>query len=480
MERFPLSANEPFPPMLGRKQEINLQLNQILDAVLIVAAFVVAHSIRYYGHELLFAPLGRPQIESIEKFFWIAAITAPFLPIILEFEGFYKSVLHKSTWQSLRQVAKGFLWIGLAIAAFVIFFKTTVGSRLFLPLFGGCSAFLLLSKDLAVRAHLRRKVRSEGLRERVIVAGTPDATEQFLGSLAPEQGELLNVVGRIDLEKDGVGALIDCMHDSAAERVIFATAHVYFDKIEEGIHACETEGVEAWLAADFIQTSIARPQFDVFGGRPMLVFRTTPDVSWALLFKDVMDRGGALVLLIGTSPLWLFAAIGIKLSSPGRVFFRQERSGRHGKPFSMLKFRTMASDAEQQKLKLESRNEMSGPVFKMDDDPRVFGFGSMLRRRSIDELPQLLNVLAGDMSLVGPRPLPTYEIAKIEDSAQRRRLSVKPGLTCLWQISGRNKITSFEDWVALDLRYIDNWSIWLDIVILLKTIPAVLVSKGAK
>lgn len=467
--------------MLGRKQEINLQLNQILDAALIVVAFVVAHSIRYYGHDLIFAPVGRPQIEGIEKFLWIAAITAPFLPIVLEFEGYYQSPLHKSTWQSLRQLSKGLLWIGLAIAAFVIFFRTSVESRFFLPLFGGFAAMLLLAKEAGVRAHLRRKVRSEDLRERVILAGTPDATENFLASLAPEQGDLINVVGKIDLQKDPLQKLVDCMHVTAAERVIFATAHVYFDRIEEAIHACETEGVEAWLAADFIQTSIARPQFDVFGGRPMLVFRTTPDVSWALLFKDVIDRLGALAILVLSSPLWLFAAIGIKLFAPGGgVFFRQERSGRHGKPFMILKFRTMVADAEQKKLELEAKNEMQGPVFKMDDDPRVFKFGRMLRRRSIDELPQLLNVLAGDMSLVGPRPLPTYEIAKIEDSAQRRRLSMKPGLTCLWQISGRNKITSFGDWVALDLRYIDNWSIWLDFVILLKTIPAVLFSKGAK
>ena len=140
----------------------------------------------------------------------------------------------------------------------------------------------------------------------------------------------------------------------------------------------------------------------------------------------------------------------------------------------------MGIDAEERKKELEAENEMSGPVFKVDKDPRVFKFGNFLRRRSIDELPQLLNVLMGQMSLVGPRPLPTDEVARIERTSQRRRLSMKPGLTCFWQVSGRNSITSFEEWVELDLKYIDNWSIWLDIKILFSTIPAVLFRRGAK
>jgi lipopolysaccharide/colanic/teichoic acid biosynthesis glycosyltransferase len=161
------------------------------------------------------------------------------------------------------------------------------------------------------------------------------------------------------------------------------------------------------------------------------------------------------------------------------VFFRQERAGHYGKGFKMWKFRTMHSDAEARRVELESLNEMSGPVFKIKDDPRIFRFGRWLRKTSIDELPQLINVLRGEMSLVGPRPLPVYEIQRIEKHAQRRRLSVKPGLTCLWQVTGRNGITNFEDWVALDLKYIDNWSLWLDVKILLQTLPAVLRGLGA-
>jgi exopolysaccharide biosynthesis polyprenyl glycosylphosphotransferase len=212
----------------------------------------------------------------------------------------------------------------------------------------------------------------------------------------------------------------------------------------------------------------------------MLVFSTTPEISWALMVKSIIDRTIAVVLLIPGSILFLIAAVGIRLTSPGPIIFRQTRAGRHGKPFTMYKFRSMHSDAEMRRAELEAFNEMSGPVFKVEKDPRITKFGSWLRKTSIDELPQLINVLQGHMSLVGPRPLPIYEVEKFENTAQRRRLSVKPGLTCLWQVSGRNKVTDFSEWVKLDLKYIDNWSIWLDLKILLKTIPVVLLGLGAK
>jgi lipopolysaccharide/colanic/teichoic acid biosynthesis glycosyltransferase len=173
-------------------------------------------------------------------------------------------------------------------------------------------------------------------------------------------------------------------------------------------------------------------------------------------------------------------ALVIRLTSPGPILFRQKRAGRFGKPFVMLKFRSMTTDAEMRQAELEAFNQMSGPVFKLENDPRITPFGHLLRRWSLDELPQLLNVLSGDMSLVGPRPLPIYEVERFENSAQRRRLSVKPGLTCLWQISGRNQVRDFRDWVRLDLDYIDRWSLALDLKILLRTIPAVLSGFGAK
>ncbi|RYD83946.1 MAG: exopolysaccharide biosynthesis polyprenyl glycosylphosphotransferase, partial [Verrucomicrobiaceae bacterium] len=265
--------------------------------------------------------------------------------------------------------------------------------------------------------------------------------------------------------------------------VLFATKNSEFEKVARAVEACELQGVEAWIAASFIRSQIARPVFDAVGAKPMLVLRSTPELSWELMFKGFIDVAGSVIIILFTLPFWIIAAVGIKLASPGSpVFFSQMRAGRYGKPFKMWKFRTMMPNAEEllQKIKEDHGNQMGGPVFKLDGDPRIFPFGAFLRKFSIDELPQLLNVLMGDMSLVGPRPLPLYEVEAFRELSHRRRLSVKPGITCEWQAGGRNQITNFDEWVKMDLRYIDNWSLGLDIRILLRTIPAVLFGRGAK
>jgi len=250
--------------------------------------------------------------------------------------------------------------------------------------------------------------------------------------------------------------------------------------VEAVIKTCEIEGVEAWLVADFFHTQISQPTFDDFSGRPIIVFRSAPGTSWQSIFKSVFDFVGALVALIIFAVPMLIVAVIIKLSSPGPVMFRQQRAGLNGAPFTMFKFRTMVTNAEQLKQELAVLNEMTGPVFKLTKDPRVTRIGKWLRRTSVDEFPQFFNVLRGEMSLVGPRPLPVDEVRRFDDVAHRRRLSVKPGLTCLWQISGRNQISDFREWVRLDLHYIDNWSLWLDLQIILRTIPVVLFGRGAK
>ncbi|MES2571378.1 MAG: sugar transferase, partial [Verrucomicrobiota bacterium] len=274
--------------------------------------------------------------------------------------------------------------------------------------------------------------------------------------------------------------LINALHEHSVSRVIFAGGHSHLIRLQEAIGACEIEGVEARLVADFIRTSIARPTFDVFGSRPVLVFRTTPDISWSLAIKSLIDRLGALIGLLLAAPLIAVLAVGIKITSPGPVFFKQLRGGKNGRPFTMYKLRSMRSDAAMLQAELAVHNQMTGPVFKIDNDPRITGFGKFLRKTSLDELPQLFNVFRGEMSLVGPRPLPIYEVAKFETTAQRRRLSMKPGLTCLWQVSGRSACKDFDQWVSLDLKYIDQWSLWLDLKILLRTIPVVLLGLGAK
>jgi exopolysaccharide biosynthesis polyprenyl glycosylphosphotransferase len=200
--------------------------------------------------------------------------------------------------------------------------------------------------------------------------------------------------------------------------------------------------------------------------------------SWGATLKRCFDVVGATALLFCCSPILLAAAAAIKLTSRGPVLFTQERVGLHKRTFRIYKFRTMVPDAEKRQAELEARNEVTGPVFKIRQDPRVTRIGSLLRKTSIDEMPQLLNVIKGDMSLVGPRPLPLRDYAGFSEDSHRRRLSVRPGITCSWQIEGRSSIP-FDQWMRLDLQYIDKWSFWLDLRILLKTVPAVLKGSGA-
>jgi exopolysaccharide biosynthesis polyprenyl glycosylphosphotransferase len=319
-----------------------------------------------------------------------------------------------------------------------------------------------------------------GSGERIIMAGEKDMLRDLVSTFTPSQRLEIKVVETVDLEVLETDALISAIHRHNVGRVVLAFSRLELDKVQRAIEACEIEGVEAWLSVDFIRTSVARPTYERLGQRPMLVFRATPELSWALMVKNAIDRFGAAAGLILLSPLFALLAIAVRLSSSGPVIFTQRRAGIHGSPFTMLKFRTMFLDAEKQHADLAAMNEMSGPVFKIENDPRVTPIGRWLRRTSLDELPQLVNVLFGEMSLVGPRPLPLYEVENFKNTSHRRRLSMKPGLTCLWQIRGRNNVTSFDEWVRMDLEYIDHWSLGLDFRILLGTIPAVLLGAGAK
>jgi exopolysaccharide biosynthesis polyprenyl glycosylphosphotransferase len=462
--------------MLGRRQEFNLKLIQILDSVLLALAFWAAYALRDHGTTLF----GWLAIPPMEEFYWQMLLIVPFTPLVLERFGFYAHPAQKTTMRSLTQLCQGLLIMVLLTSLFVAFGKQAAKSRAVVLLFPVLAIPMLLAREYLTRRWLHKQIAKGQYKQRVILAGPPQDVEKLLASLAPAQLAELDLVDRIDISVEPVERLVIALHEKSVERVIFAAAHVHLNRIEEAVNACEIEGVEAWLWADFIQTSIARPTFDAMGGKPMLVFRCTPEVSWALFVKSVIDKIGALVALLLASPLMIMAWIGIRIASPGPAIFKQMRSGRHGHPFRMYKFRTMCTDAEQKQQELLAMNQMNGPVFKIEGDPRIFPFGKWLRKLSIDELPQLINVLKGDMSLVGPRPLPVYEVEQFADPAHRRRLSMKPGITCLWQISGRNEIKDFHQWVELDLKYIDNWSLWLDISILLRTIPAVLFGSGAK
>jgi len=241
---------------------------------------------------------------------------------------------------------------------------------------------------------------------------------------------------------------------------------------------CERLGVKATYHADIFDSRIARA---CFGGpaapAAVVQMRVAPE-DWRLAVKRMLDVVGAAAALVALSPIMAAAAVAIKATSRGPVIYRQERYGLNRRRFWMLKFRTMVQEADRLQAALEEQNEVDGPVFKIANDPRITRVGRFLRKTSIDELPQLVNVLKGEMSLVGPRPLPLRDVSKFTRTADLRRFSVRPGITGAWQISGRSQ-TGFDRWIQLDLDYIDRWSLLLDFALLLRTIPAVLRGTGA-
>ena len=463
--------------MISQRHEINLQLLKVVDALLLGVLFWFAHFLRYNNMIILDRLV---EIDPFSSFLWMLAVIVPFAPFFLELQGFYSHPQEKNGWISLQQIASAGVWLFVLLGAAVIFLRLQVPSRSVLILFGIFAPVALIFRERIHQWFYLNRVKAGAIGERIVIAGEPSSMDRLLAGFTPTQKMEIRVVERIDLASRPIEDLVAAVHRSSVGRVVLAFSRMELEKVQLAIEACEVEGVEAWLSTEFIATSIARPSFSTLGARPMLVFRTTPEISWALFIKNTIDRIGAIAGLILLSPIFLLIAIAIKLTSPGPVLFRQQRAGLQGQPFEMLKFRTMHSDAEQRRADLMDLNEMKGPVFKITNDPRITPLGRFLRRTSLDEFPQLVNVLQGQMSLVGPRPLPVYEVEMFERAVHRRRLSMKPGLTCLWQIRGRNTVKNFDDWVRMDLEYIDNWSLFLDSYIILRTVPTVLFGIGAR
>ena len=465
--------------MLRRDQQLRTQIQQLLDAGLFALALWLAHLCREsWVPEFLwwnFDP-----IEPFARFKGLYLMIIPSAPLILETQEFYKRPLFCPRRRTAWLLFKGCLIATVTVILVMFLFRMGDLARSVILLFGGISFGLVFLKDELLRAYYRSQLGQSQNQKRVILVGAAEDTARMKDEIQDKAQESMEVVGELDLNESTVGHLVKLLHDCSANGVIINARHIYFGQVEKAIQTCELEGVETWLIADFFRTHISQTTFDDLFGKPVLVFRSAPEASWQGVIKQAIDWVGAAFLLLFASPLFLFAAIAIRRTSPGPIFFRQRRAGLNGQPFTMLKFRTMVSDAEQRQHELAALNEMDGPVFKVTNDPRVTSIGRWLRKSSVDELPQLLNVLRGEMSLVGPRPLPVDEVQRFDDPAHRRRLSVKPGLTCLWQVSGRNNVRDFKDWVRLDLEYIDNWSLWLDLKILWRTIPVVLVGTGAK
>lgn len=471
---------------ISRKETFSIQLVQIVDCALILLGFWLGLLIRNVLVDYMdFVPYldqfpqGYLSVQDIA--FWGFGIT-PFIPYILEKFNFYRNMRLKKLSTSLIQMIQGLVTVIAIFGGLSVILKIPHQSRLFLLVSSVFIILLLLARIAALKAYYRAKMNRQILRVRLALIGSEENCKTWFESLVEEEQSAVDLHFIFPIREQDLDSLEKKLVEHAIEKVIIHTSQTPFEKVSQVIELCETLGVESCLDASFIRARIASPSFETVLGQPMLVLRTTPSMSWSYFLKNVMDKVGALLLILLSSPLWIIAAIGIAMSDKGPLFFRQDRAGKYGKPFKMWKFRTMCVNAEAKlaQLKEEQGNQMSGPVFKLDNDPRIFPFGRFLRKTSIDELPQLLNVLLGDMSLVGPRPMACYELPDIEKTKHRRKMSVKPGITCIWQVEGRNTITDFDEWVDLDLKYIDNWSLWLDIKLLLKTLPAVLFSKGAK
>ncbi|MEI9959614.1 MAG: sugar transferase [Limisphaerales bacterium] len=463
--------------MLQRDRQIRTQVQQIADACLFALALWLSYMLR--ANPEVIATLNLKAASSFDDFLWLYVVLIPGAPLILESQGFYKheplSSRREILWPLLTSCV--FITVGLVLTSY--FFHLNV-ARGIIVWFGFIAFGVIWLKEEFFRLLFRTRIGQSQLNRRFIIAGTEVEIARVRHDLKQRNDMNIEIVAEFNLGRLGMPELTQTLHEHSVNGVILNARHTFFEQVESVIKTCELEGVEVWLIADFFATQISRTSFDELMGRPLLIFRTAPETSWQSLAKQFLDFAGALILLLLLSPLFLFIAIAIKLTSPGPVFFKQQRSGLNGSPFTLFKFRTMVTNAEQFKHELQAMNEMTGPVFKVTNDPRVTRMGKWLRKYSLDELPQFINVVRGEMSLVGPRPLPVDEVRRFNDLAHRRRLSVKPGLTCLWQVSGRNQITDFKDWVRLDLEYIDNWSFWLDLLILLRTIPAVLRGTGAK
>jgi exopolysaccharide biosynthesis polyprenyl glycosylphosphotransferase len=465
------------------------------DLAAVTGAFLLA----YWLRDTLVPWLGvRPQdLYPLRLYLPLLPLALALWGLLLSRAGAYRShrtiSLLEEAWSVLRVAA-------FATVLFVLFVyalrldEALLGrdklSRLWLLFFTALSAALVLGQRTLVRL-LSRYVRSRGYNYRnILIAGSGpvaasivDAIEQHrhwgyhLVGLVGENGAVTDpgLAGRVLL--GGLGDLPELVVREVVDEVIFAVEGTDLDRLEDLILQLEEQGVVVRLALDLFPHARARVRIGDLEGWPLLTFSAAPSSPFLLGLKRGMDLAMSLLLLVLALPAMGLIALAIKATSGGQVLFRQTRCGLNGRRFTLYKFRTMIEDAEVRRAELAHLNEMSGPVFKARRDPRITPLGRLLRRFSLDELPQLWNVLAGSMSLVGPRPPIPEEVAQYE-SWQRRRLSMRPGLTCLWQISGRNEL-DFDRWMELDLEYIDRWSPLLDLQILLKTVPVVLSGRGA-
>ncbi|MCD6459872.1 sugar transferase, partial [bacterium] len=470
--------------------------NIFLDALIATISLFIAYAIRTWIDDIVFIydwGVNIPSVHSFKNFSWLLYVIIPLWPIFMDINGAYSSIKFISFQRALWIYLKSVIQATIILVILMFVFKIEGVSRIFLFLISIVSFVLLAGKEVLFRVFFFSKKKANfSYRNILIVCSNKKDCIEFINIFNSYFFWGLKVFGVVPVDDNiiekkqiagvpvlgSLNKLSNILVENPIDEVVFPREIYRINKIENLLKDCEELGIRTRIPLNFFNLKIAKPTLESFHDIPILTFTTTSTKVLDLFIKYTLDRIAAFFLIIFMSPVFLFIALLIKITSRGPVVFSQIRSGLNGRTFSFYKFRSMYEDAESRLGELKKYNEMDGPVFKMRNDPRITPLGKFLRKSSLDELPQLFNVLKGEMSIVGPRPPIPKEVEKYE-RWQRRKLSMKPGLTCLWQISGRNQITDFDEWMHLDLEYIDNWSLWLDFKIMCKTVVVLLTMKGA-
>jgi len=423
----------------------------------------------------------------IESYLWILIVYIPIWISIMAFNGMYDRTTFYYMDRIMRNVVFASLVSGLGIGAIFFFIKEVISSRLFIGFFVFYCIIIMLAERLAF-SWIRRRQKPYNYSPRIILVCSDDTYSLFQKYLMKTHIRY-HIVGIIQIGKGKIiedelnlgklEDLGDILAKYVVDEVVLSLPKDYVDGVKQHIGICEKMGITVHIIMNAYELQLSHVHISMLGPLPMLTFHTVTLNPLQKALKRSMDIAGASIGLIVVLFASLVIVPAIKLDSPGPIIFKQKRVGRHGRVFDFYKFRTMCADAESKKKELQALNEhKDGLMFKIKKDPRITRIGAILRKTSLDELPQFYNVLKGDMSLVGTRP-PTMDEVALYDLEHWRRISIKPGLTGMWQVSGRSDIMDFEEVVALDTKYIDEWSIWLDIYIMLKTVTQVVRTKSA-
>jgi exopolysaccharide biosynthesis polyprenyl glycosylphosphotransferase len=459
----------------------------IVDALLINVAFIIAYWLRY---DLQLFSSVDPANNVPYKVYWpLVGLLLVILLLINRREGAYDLRRGSSLFDEFYGVINATTTSIMLLVVLVFFYRRLFYSRVIF-IYAGIMIVVLLTVARVVRNLIMTRMRQAGLGvDRVLIVGAGEAGRTVMRNLIAQPELGYRVIGFLDdnpgksndigpiMALGPVDNLLAVTEQYAIDQVIITLPWQYHRKIVRLMTECGRAGAQPRVVPDLFQLSLGGVDVEAINGIPLISLKQTSLIGLNLAVKRAFDLVLTVLALICIAPLWLAIALAIRLDSPGPVLFRQPRAGRYGKPFTVFKFRSMCTNAEAELERLRARNEASGPLFKLRDDPRRTRIGRLLRETSLDELPQLLNVLRGDMSLVGPRPAILSEVAQYQDW-HLKRLEVLPGITGLWQVSGRSDLT-FDEMVMLDIYYGENWSVGLDLRIILRTVPQVLFGEGA-